>query len=435
MEQKGRLTLPTDADVVEETLRLKNLLGADALRDCDGTEMPAELLQDPAKKYATYYTTRKDNAWAEANPDEVQQEYLISDRHTARGTKLRIHLMDGFHTQQLKVNTLDDPKRWWEVIDRTTGEVVPTDKWFFDEPTGEVEIETVPYHEYTVSFLAFLIWDPVHMYNFLTNDWKDTPHQLTYDVRQPKTQAYVKEKLRRWCEANSHIDVVRFTTFFHQFTLTFDDQKREKFVEWFGYSASVSPYILEKFEKWAGYKFSPEFIVDQGYVKAAGGDGITVMYALRPLVKHNTADSVACEMNDRIYSEPGNRLGKVAAAIWPWKCKDALFRYNEVTDTRLNQDGMAYDADSGDGTVYEYNYSRMNEGGCVMFCLEEAIHNTFRHNVSYDDLGGTISPASNPDARLEQNIFYVRDGVPFVRNHMDGGNYTESNDRIIPIEK
>lgn len=100
MEQLGRLTLPTDADVVEETLRLKNLLGADALRDCDGTEMPQELLTDPAKKYATYYTTRKDNAWAEANPDEVQQEYLISDRHTARGTTLRIHLMDGFHTQQ-----------------------------------------------------------------------------------------------------------------------------------------------------------------------------------------------------------------------------------------------------------------------------------------------------------------------------------------------
>lgn len=49
MEQTGRLTLPTDADVVEETLRLKNLLGADALRDCDGTEMPQELLTDPPK--------------------------------------------------------------------------------------------------------------------------------------------------------------------------------------------------------------------------------------------------------------------------------------------------------------------------------------------------------------------------------------------------
>ena len=174
-------------------------------------------------------------------------------------------------------------------------------------------------------------------------------------------------------------------------------------------------------------------VIRDNYVKAAGGDGITVMYALRPLVEHNTADSVACEMNDRIYSEPGNRLGKVAAAIWPWKCKDALFRYNEAVDTRLNQDSMAYDADSGDGTVYTHNYSRMNEGGCVMFCLEEAIHNTFRDNVSYDDLGGTISPSQNPDALLEHNTFYVRDGVPFVRPHMGGGSYTERDNTVIPL--
>ena len=125
--------------------------------------------------------------------------------------------------------------------------------------------------------------------------------------------------------------------------------------------------------------------------------------------------------------------GKVAAAIWPWKCKDALFCYNEVADTRLNQDGMAYDADSGDGTVYEYNYSRQNEGGCVMFCMQEAIHNTFRNNVSYDDLGGTISPSENPDALLTDNIFYVRKGVPFVRKNMDGGNFTEENNQIIQL--
>ena len=265
MNNTGRLTLPTDVNMVEETIRLKNLLGADALRDCDGTTMPEALLGEKAKKYATYYTTRKDNDWANSNPDEIQQEYLVSNRVVATDTKLRIQLMKGFHTEQLKVNTIDNPKRWWEVIDRTTGKVVPVDKWEFDEATGEVEIETIKYHEYTVSFLAFLIWDPVHMYNFLTNDWKDAPHQLTYDVRQPKTQKYVKEKLKKWCEDNPHIDVVRFTTFFHQFTLTFDDKKREKYVEWFGYSASVSPYILEQFEKWAGYKFRPEFIIDQGY--------------------------------------------------------------------------------------------------------------------------------------------------------------------------
>lgn len=264
-EISGRLTLPTDVDMVEETIRLKNLLGADALRDCDGTTMPEELLSQNAKIYATYYTTRKDNEWANNHPEEIQQEYLISDRVTARETTLRIKLMKGFHTEQLKVNTIDDPKRWWEVIDRTTGEVVPTDKWEFEEQTGEVIIQAEKYHQYTVSFLAFLIWDPVHMYNFITNDWKGAEHQLTYDVRQPKTQEYVKNKLKKWCEENPNVNVVRFTTFFHQFTLTFDEQKREKFVEWFGYSASVSPYILEQFEKWAGYKFRPEFIVDEGY--------------------------------------------------------------------------------------------------------------------------------------------------------------------------
>lgn len=265
MNGTGRLTLPTDMDMVKETLELKKRLGADALRDCDGTNMPKELLNQGAKIYSTYYTTRKDNRWAMENPEEIQQEYLISDRVTARGTSLSIELMHGFHTEQLKVNTIDDLKRWWEVIDRTTGEVVPVDRWEYEEETGCVTIQTVPYHQYTVSFLAFLIWDPVHMYNFITNDWKDEEHQMTYDVRQPKTQAYVKEKLRRWCEENPDVDVVRFTTFFHQFTLTFDDQKREKYVEWFGYSASVSPYILEQFEKWAGYPFRAEYIVDQGY--------------------------------------------------------------------------------------------------------------------------------------------------------------------------
>ena len=196
-------------------------------------------------------------------------------------------------------------------------------------------------------------------------------------------------------------------------------------------------------EKFQGAELEEEIFLKYGheniricdnYVKAAGGDGITAMYALRPLVEHNMTDSIACEINDRIYSEPGNRLGKVAAAIWPWKCKDALFRYNEGADTRLNQDGMAYDADSGDGTIYEYNYSRQNEGGCVMFCLQEAIHNTFCNNVSFDDLGGTISPAENPDALIKDNIFYVRKGVPFVRKNMDGGNYKLEDNQIINLD-
>ncbi|OUQ42247.1 hypothetical protein B5E65_09360, partial [Gemmiger sp. An120] len=70
--KKGRVTIPTDLDVVPQTLEVLEQWGADAIRDCDGTEFPAELTKTGAKIYSTYYTTRKDNAWAKANPDEVQ---------------------------------------------------------------------------------------------------------------------------------------------------------------------------------------------------------------------------------------------------------------------------------------------------------------------------------------------------------------------------
>ena len=47
--------------------------------------------------------------------------------------------------------------------------------------------------------------------------------------------------------------------------MIFDEQAREKYVDWYGYSASVSPYILEQFEREVGYPFRPEYIIDQGY--------------------------------------------------------------------------------------------------------------------------------------------------------------------------
>lgn len=266
MKTKGRVTVPTDVDVIEQTLRIIDLWGADAIRDCDGTNMPEELSKLDIKQYATYYTTRKDNAWAMAHPEEIQQMYLMSDPTTATDSTLQIPLMKHYYEKQLKVNTIDDIKRWWEVMDRTTGEVFPVENWSYDETSQTVILtDCVPFHAYTVSFLAFVIWDPVHMYNALTNEWKDEEHQMTYDVRQPKTQAYVIDKLKRWIKEHPEVDVIRFTTFFHQFTLMFNDQAKEKFVDWFGYSASVSPYILKQFEAEVGYPFRPEYIINQGY--------------------------------------------------------------------------------------------------------------------------------------------------------------------------
>ena len=262
----GRVTIPTDVDVVPETLEILKRWGADAIRDCDGTDYPEELKGADAKVYSTYYTTRKDNAWAKANPDEVQQCYIMTGFHTATGGVLSIPLMQGISPELMAVNTRDDIKKWWEVMDRTTGAVVPVDAWCYEESTGCVVIaQPDAFHEYTVSFLAYLIWDPVHMYNAVTNDWKDFEHQITFDVRQPKTHQFTMERLRKFIEEHPYVDVIRYTTFFHQFTLMFDELKREKYVDWYGYSASVSPYILKQFEEEVGYPFRPEYIIDQGY--------------------------------------------------------------------------------------------------------------------------------------------------------------------------
>ena len=261
--KSGRVTIPTDLDVVPETLEILKKWGADAIRDCDGTDFPQQLKDTDAKIYSTYYTTRKDNAWAKANPDEVQQCYIMTGFYTAPGDTVTIPLMKGISPELMQVNTNDDITRWWEVMDRTTGQPVPPEQWSYAD--GSVTVQAVPFHEYTVSFLAYLIWDPVHMYNATTNGWTNFEHQITFDVRQPKTHKYSMERLRKFIAEHPYVNVIRYTTFFHQFTLIFDELKREKFVDWYGYSASVSPYILNQFEQEVGYKFRPEYIIDQGY--------------------------------------------------------------------------------------------------------------------------------------------------------------------------
>lgn len=205
--------------------------------------------------------------------------------------------------------------------------------------------------------------------------------------------------------------------------------------------AAAYTYLWEKF---AGTETNEEvfrkygntsIVIDNCYVKDAGGDAITVMYALSPVVRNCRIDSSARDMNDRIYTSPLSRMGKVAAAVWPWKCLDALFEYNEVYDTRLNQDGMAYDADSGWGTVYRRNYSHANEGGAVMFCLEESISSVYEENISDDDLSGVLSPSLCPDGRVENNTIYRRPSTPLIRRMMDGGSVEIRNNREIIIER
>ena len=123
-EKLGRVTIPTDVDVIEDTLKLAKRWGADAVRDCDGTDFPKELKDVGLKVYSTYYTTRKDNAWAKQNPEEIQQMYVMTPFYTAKEDSLTVWLMKGLYPDMLTPNSRDDIKRWWEVIDRSTGAYV-----------------------------------------------------------------------------------------------------------------------------------------------------------------------------------------------------------------------------------------------------------------------------------------------------------------------
>ena len=170
-------------------------------------------------------------------------------------------------------------------------------------------------------------------------------------------------------------------------------------------------------------------VIRNNYLEDVGGDAITTMYCYRPVVEYNVANGAASQINAKDYKGEGTTgdkpFGCVAASVWPWKCKDAVFQYNEVYNTHndggWNGDGQAWDADWGDGTVYQYNYSHDNEGGCFMICLQHAYNSVFRYNISQNDSTGIIVAATNPNADIYNNTFYIKEGVPFV--YTNSGSY------------
>ena len=265
----GRLTLPIQTGMDEEIKALIERLRPDAVRNSDGTELPALVHELATKVYSTYFVGRGDNAWAREHPSHLTRIHLLSDRVTAlRDGTLSIHLMEQWFADQVKPDTDCDLAKHWQVIDRTTGEIIPPSSW---RSVGEdvVEIDDAcAGHVYTVGFLAVQLWDPTQMYNYLTNGWESDPSrekEMPFDVRHPETWGHVREGLETWLGDHPEIDVVRFTTFFYHFTLVYGQDAKERFVDWFGYGASVSVAALEAFEAEMGYALTPEDFIDEGY--------------------------------------------------------------------------------------------------------------------------------------------------------------------------
>ena len=270
MTSTGRFTLPSEENFAEKTKELAELWGADAIRNSDGTHLDESVLALGKKIYSAYFPTRAHNEWITLHMDETPQVYLLTGRVLAEADIVDVPLMDGFFEEQLKPNRDADPHKYWEVVDRTTNEVVDASLWTLDEDTDTVHVSgATPMHEYTVSFLAYIIWDPVEMYNHLTNGWGDKEHEIPFDIYHPATRKFVFDTFEQWLKDNPQVDVVRFTTFFYQFTLLFDQKQREKVVDWFGCACTVSPAALDDFEKEYGYRLRPEDFVDGGAYNSA----------------------------------------------------------------------------------------------------------------------------------------------------------------------
>lgn len=257
---KGRFTIPADADFAAGTEEIAKKWGADAVRDCDGTKLP-ENAGRFGKVYNTYFVVRGDNEWAKAHPEEAQRIFLLSGRCLATKETLPVDIMKGFLKDQFSPD--DTYINLWEVYDRTTGE--KHEKWSYKPLNGIVEIENCKlFHEYTVTFLAKILWHPTQIYNYLTNKWT-CEKQMTYDPAFPATRKYVLDHMKQWCEENPETNVVRFTTFLYQFMLIFNDLGKEKQVDWFGYAQTANPVLMEVFEKESGIRLVAEDFVDSGY--------------------------------------------------------------------------------------------------------------------------------------------------------------------------
>jgi 1,3-beta-galactosyl-N-acetylhexosamine phosphorylase len=261
----GRFTLPAQEGMDKEVLMLAKRWGVDILRDSDGTSLSPELTSMDFEIYSTLCLIRMDQEWAKKHPDHCQQKFLMSDRVVALGNQLEVEVMKGFNKEQFTPDTVHDIKKYWEVIDRTSGELVPTSNWDYDSSTGLVNIQgCIPYHVYTVNFLVYQIWETTSMYNYITNNWTGE-HQMGLDPRQPATYVRMMEMLDQWLVDHPDTTWVRFTSMAYQFPIITNENRQTRFQDWCGYTDTVSALALDEFEKEHGYRLRAEDFVDKGY--------------------------------------------------------------------------------------------------------------------------------------------------------------------------
>lgn len=260
---QGGFTLPGEAGYEQLTLELAKRWGADVIRDSDGTKLSDEIVKAGYGIYSTICIIREHNAFAEAHPDSQQQTFLCSDPVIATGDSVTIRPLDGFFDEQFQVNDSADALPYWQVFDRTANREVPKENWNYEN--GAVTVSpALPWHSYTVSFLAWRVWEEINMYNHTTNHWT-SEHLRQLDPRHPLAWEYLQGWLKTWCQQNPDTTVVRFTSLFYNFVWIFgsDLRRRNRYTDWASYDFTVSPAALKAFEQQYGYALTAEDFINQ----------------------------------------------------------------------------------------------------------------------------------------------------------------------------
>lgn len=164
---------------------------------------------------------------------------------------------------------------------------------------------------------------------------------------------------------------------------------------WDGHGGLIPQEVLDAYAH-------TNVLIRNNYVEEAGGDAIVPMFSIKPVIEYNISNGA---------SQSTKHTSMYNAGIWPWRCEDAVFQYNECYGTILNGDGQAYDCDWSRGTIYQYNYSHDNEGGFILICQSEVLDSIVRYNISQNDQRCLFLTSNTHNADVYNNTFYIGEGL------------------------
>ena len=162
------------------------------------------------------------------------------------------------------------------------------------------------------------------------------------------------------------------------------------------------------------YQANLNVVIRGNDLESIGGDGIVPQASFKALMECNKVNGAASRSE-------GHNVG-----LWAWNSDSVLIQYNEVWNTRTVRDGMAFDCDAYSvGNIYQYNYSRNNKGGFMLFHgysdeVPDAtnIGHIIRFNISENDGNILLHFHGSGQTRsvIHNNLFYNknRNVIPVI---------------------